>query len=105
MQTIVVYMGLVGLDQICAELVAHGLDPETPAAIIEQGTTAEQRVLTGTVSTLPGEVERHGARAPTLVVIGTVVGLREQLDWFQPGERQQAHRTLAHGEAARDATA
>lgn len=96
LQTIVVYMGLVGLDQICAELVAHGMDPTTPAAIIEQGTTAGQRVLVGTVATLPAEVERQGAKAPTLVIIGSVVSLRDRLDWFQVEGEQHAHRTLAH---------
>lgn len=84
-QTIVIYMGLVGLPLICRELVAHGMAPDTPAALVEQGTTADQRVLTGTVATLPDMVEEAGVRAPTLIIIGGVVTLREKLDWFEGG--------------------
>ena len=83
-QTIVVYMGLVGLSHLCAKLVEHGLDASTPIALIEQGTTQSQRVFTGTLSTLPVTVESEDIQAPTLIIIGSVVSLRSELKWFEP---------------------
>jgi uroporphyrin-III C-methyltransferase/precorrin-2 dehydrogenase/sirohydrochlorin ferrochelatase len=83
-QTIVFYMGLLALDQLCARLVEHGLPAGTPAALVQAGTTAQQRVLTGTLETLPGIVQASEVKAPTLVIIGEVVRLRERLKWFEP---------------------
>jgi uroporphyrin-III C-methyltransferase / precorrin-2 dehydrogenase / sirohydrochlorin ferrochelatase len=83
-QTIVFYMGLLGIDILCRELVAHGLPAATPAALVQQGTTPTQRVLTGDLATLPGIVSRGGVKAPTLIIIGEVVRLRERLKWFEP---------------------
>jgi len=83
-QTIVFYMGLVAVDQLCARLVAHGLPAAMPAALVEAGTTPQQRVLTGTLETLPGIVRSSEVRAPTLIIIGEVVRLRERLKWFEP---------------------
>jgi uroporphyrin-III C-methyltransferase/precorrin-2 dehydrogenase/sirohydrochlorin ferrochelatase len=83
-QTIVFYMGLVALDQLCGRLVEHGLPAGTPAALVQAGTTPQQRVLTGTLETLPGIVQASEVRAPTLIVIGEVVRLRERLKWFGP---------------------
>ena len=83
-QTVVVYMGLAGLETICDGLLRHGLAPETPAALIEQGTTAAQVVHSGTVGTLPSIIEGEGVRAPTLVIVGDVVRLRDKLDWYRP---------------------
>ena len=85
-QTIVFYMGLTGIDVLCAGLVAHGLSAATPAALIQQGTLPEQRVLEGTLATLPGIVRRGEVKAPTLVIIGEVVRLRGKLKWFEPDE-------------------
>ena len=85
-QTIVVYMGLPGLEMLCAELIAHGLPDSTPAAIVQQGTTQNQRVITGTLATLPAIVQREKLRAPTLIIVGGVVTLREKLAWFDPGK-------------------
>jgi uroporphyrin-III C-methyltransferase/precorrin-2 dehydrogenase/sirohydrochlorin ferrochelatase len=84
-QTIVIYMGLVGLPVICRELIEHGMAPETPAALVEHGTTEDQRVLTATIATLSDEVASADVRAPTLIIIGGVVKLREQLGWFEGG--------------------
>jgi len=83
-QTIVFYMGLLGLDQLCGQLVAHGLPAATPAALVQEGTTRHQRVLAGTLETLPGIVRLGNVHAPTLVIIGEVVKLRERLQWFEP---------------------
>ena len=78
-QTIVVYMGLAGLERVSRELIAHGLSPRTPAAIVQQGTTANQRVVEGTLSALPRLAAEARLRAPTLIVIGKVVRLRRAL--------------------------
>jgi uroporphyrin-III C-methyltransferase/precorrin-2 dehydrogenase/sirohydrochlorin ferrochelatase len=83
-QTIVFYMGLLALDQLCARLVEHGLPAGTPAALVQSGTTPQQRVLTGTLETLPGIVQAGEVKAPTLIIIGEVVRLRERLKWFEP---------------------
>ena len=83
-QTVVVYMGLHGLDTLCAELVKHGLPENTPIAIVQQGTTQNQRVFTGTLATLPGIAAREKPQAPTLIIIGGVVTLRDKLAWFHP---------------------
>jgi len=82
-QTIVVYMGLIGLPVICEELIKRGLPEDLPAAMIEQGTKPDQRVLTGTLKTLPEIVESAGVSAPTLTIIGEVVKLRGKLQWFE----------------------
>ncbi len=83
-QTLVCYMGLVALAELCEKLINHGLPSQTPAALVERGTTQHQRVLSGTVETLPEIVSNTAVKAPTLIIIGSVVSLREQLQWFQP---------------------
>ena len=82
-QTLVFYMGLVGLPTICAELIRHGRAASTPAALVQQGTTRNQRVFTGTLADLPALVAQHEVHAPTLVIVGEVVQLREKLAWFE----------------------
>ncbi|HZW87308.1 MAG TPA: siroheme synthase CysG [Gallionella sp.] len=83
-QTVVVYMGLHGLDRLCVELIKHGLPNTTPIAIVQQGTTQNQRVVIGTLETLPGMAAIEKLQAPTLIIIGGVVTLREKLKWFNP---------------------
>lgn len=77
-QTVVVYMGLLGLPVLCARLIEHGRAASTPVAIIQQGTTPRQRVITGTLATLPALVGGAGLQAPTLIVVGEVVALAEK---------------------------
>lgn len=81
-QTVVVYMGLTGLPQICKKLIEIGRAQTTPAALIEQGTTPNQRVFSATLGTLATTVAENDVRAPTLLVIGSVVSLREKLNWY-----------------------
>ncbi|MDP2902640.1 MAG: siroheme synthase CysG [Methylovulum sp.] len=81
-QTIVVYMGLVGLEKICLALIGHGSPKDLPIALVQQGTTTSQRVITGTLETLPGKVASLAIIPPTLIIIGTVVTLHDQLNWF-----------------------
>lgn len=82
-QTLVFYMGLVGLPLICEQLIRHGRAADTPAALIQQGTTRNQRVFTGTLANLPQLVAQHKVHAPTLVIVGEVVTLRQKLAWFE----------------------
>lgn len=81
-QTLVIYMGLVGLPIICRSLIEHGAPEDLPAALIQQGTTDRQRVFTGTLSTLPDIAAKQDITPPTLIIIGTVVTLHEKLNWF-----------------------
>ena len=81
-ETLVFYMGLEGLPEICRQLQRHGRRPDTPAALIERGTLAGQRVLTGTLKTLPDVVAAAVPRAPTLIIVGDVVRLHGDLAWF-----------------------
>ncbi len=83
-QTVVFYMGLLGLPVLCKELVAHGLPDSTPAAIVQQGTTNRQRVLIGTLASLPQQAEEAQLKPPTLIIVGEVVRLHDKLKWFDP---------------------
>lgn len=80
-QTLVLYMGLVGLEKICAQLIAHGQRPDMPVALISKGTTPEQKVVVGTLADIAEKVTQHHIQAPTLTIIGEVVSLRDQLQW------------------------
>jgi uroporphyrin-III C-methyltransferase/precorrin-2 dehydrogenase/sirohydrochlorin ferrochelatase len=81
-QTIVVYMGLVGLQQICEQLIKHGKNPTTPAALVAHGTQEDQRVIAATLQNLAEIVEQSAVSAPTLLIIGDVVQLRDKLSWY-----------------------
>ncbi|MCQ4314503.1 uroporphyrinogen-III C-methyltransferase [Stutzerimonas zhaodongensis] len=87
-QTLVFYMGLVGLPVICQQLIAHGRAADTPAALVQQGTTVNQRVFTGTLANLAERVASEEVQAPTLVIIGEVVQLREKLAWFEGAQNR-----------------
>lgn len=85
-QTLVLYMGLVSLVPIRERLLAHGLAEDTPVAMISKGTTPEQQVITGTLGDIVERLAGHPLPAPTLIIVGEVVALREQLNWFKaPG--------------------
>lgn len=87
-QTVVIYMGLIGLAEICKQLIAHGVSPDMPAAVVQQGTTIRQRVVTATVLDLAEKVAEAKIKAPCLTIIGEVVKLREKLAWFEPNRAQ-----------------
>ncbi|MDO4223731.1 MAG: siroheme synthase CysG [Acinetobacter sp.] len=80
-QTLVLYMGLIGLASICQKLIAHGQRADMPVALISKGTTPEQKIIVGTLATIAEQVQHHDIQAPTLTIIGEVVRLREQLNW------------------------
>ncbi len=80
--TVVFYMGVGNLRLIAERLIEHGRPADTPAAVIERGTTPSQRVVTGPLGQLASRVEAAGLQAPALILVGQVAGLREQLQWF-----------------------
>lgn len=84
-ETLVFYMGLVGLPIICRELIAHGRQPDTPVALVERATTQEQRLLTGTLASIEKLVENARPQPPTLIIIGRVVALADKLRWYGSG--------------------
>ncbi len=83
-QTVVFYMGLTGIHVISRELIAHGVPTHMPAALVEQGTTRNQRVHIATLATLPALVREHNVQAPALIIVGEVVRLHEKLHWYEP---------------------
>jgi uroporphyrin-III C-methyltransferase/precorrin-2 dehydrogenase/sirohydrochlorin ferrochelatase len=95
-QTVVVYMGVGQMEEICEQLKAHGLPGDWPAAVVERATTAKQRVVTGTLTTLPGRAAHAGLKPPALIIVGEVVKLRSELGWFDT----DAESLITHAEAA-----
>ena len=89
-------MGLTAIDEIRKQLLAHGMDQDMPAALVEQGTTRNQRVHLGTISTLPDIVNQAEVRAPTLIIIGKVVQLRDHLDWYKPAAHTRETEFSSH---------
>jgi uroporphyrin-III C-methyltransferase/precorrin-2 dehydrogenase/sirohydrochlorin ferrochelatase len=88
-QTIVVYMGMGALPEICRQMAKHGLPSATPAAVVQNATTRKQKVVSGSLETLPHLAKAAGMKAPALIVIGEVVKLRRKLAWFAPQADQQ----------------
>jgi len=91
-QTIAIYMGVGALAHICAQLVAHGLPAETPAALVEKATLARQRVVEGTLCTLASAAAAERVKPPALLIVGEVVRLRARLAWF---DRAAEHSPVA----------
>lgn len=81
-QTIVFYMGLHSIPILSRELIGHGLPADTPAALVQQGTTRNQRVFVESLGSLPDLVEREEIKPPTIIIVGQVVSLQEKLSWF-----------------------
>jgi uroporphyrin-III C-methyltransferase/precorrin-2 dehydrogenase/sirohydrochlorin ferrochelatase len=97
-QTVVIYMGLSALPEICRQLIAHGAPATRPIALVQHGTLATQRVLTGTLADLPAKAAGSGYTSPSLLIVGDVVRLHGTLDWFDTGTGARAR--LTHDEAA-----
>lgn len=85
-QTLVVYMGLLGVKTLCAKLVEHGLSSETPIALVQKATTRQQKVVIGTLASMPEIVDKTQIKPPTLIIVGDVVNLHEKLSWFGAAE-------------------
>lgn len=85
-RTLVFYMGLTGLPVICQKLTEHGLPASTPIALIQQATLPEQRVVTGTLADIADNPATAQMQPPTLIIVGSVVSLHHQLDWFTAPE-------------------
>lgn len=83
-QTVVIYMGVANLQLICDQLIAHGLDATTPAAIVERATLPSQRSIVGMLRTLPEQARLLGVEAPALIIVGKVVALHEELQQKEP---------------------
>ncbi len=87
-QTVVFYMGLHGAPTLCKEMMAHGMPGSTPVALVQKGTTPEQKTIIATLDTLEETVKNHEFKPPTLIIVGEVVSLKEKLDWFNPEDPQ-----------------
>ena len=85
-QTLVFYMGMHSIPIISRELIAHGLPADTPVALVQKGTTHEQRVFIETLATLPDVAARKSLKPPTIIIVGEVVRLHEKLGWFHGNE-------------------
>jgi uroporphyrin-III C-methyltransferase/precorrin-2 dehydrogenase/sirohydrochlorin ferrochelatase len=96
-QTVVIYMGFQNLDELCRELVAHGLAPATPAAMVQQATTSAQRVVSADLATLADRAHEAGLKPPTLIIVGEVVRLRERLEWFDANRAARAREREGRG--------
>jgi len=83
-QTIVFYMGLHGVGVVSSQLMAHGLSADTPVALIQQGTTQNQRVVVTTLDRLEQTVRDEALKPPTIIIVGKVVELHKTLEWFKP---------------------
>ena len=83
-QTVVIYMGLSGLPEICRQMIHHGASASLPVAVVQDGSIATQRVVTGTLADISGRVAQQGLASPSLTIVGEVVRLRGALAWFSP---------------------
>jgi len=81
--TIVFLMGVGNLSKIAENLVRHGRSSKTPVAVIHRGTVAEQKTISGNLENIADQVEKAGLRPPAIIVVGEVVGLRDELNWFE----------------------
>ena len=93
-QTVVVYMGLGSVGVLSEQFIQHGLDPATPAAVVDNGTRASQRVVTGDLSNIATRVVESQIKGPALIIIGSVVSLRDELKWFADSDKDSHRMSL-----------
>ncbi|HRY07793.1 MAG TPA: siroheme synthase CysG [Hyphomicrobiaceae bacterium] len=96
-QTVVIYMGLAYLRELMSDFIAHGADPMLAVAIVENGTRPNQKVASGTLSTIAQVADQAGITGPALIIIGSVVTLRDKLAWYNPPSAGDAAATAAFG--------
>ncbi|MBK7648676.1 MAG: uroporphyrinogen-III C-methyltransferase [Betaproteobacteria bacterium] len=82
-QTVVFYMGIGAVNEICRQMINHGLPSMTPAAVVRNGTQPDQQTLLATLGTLPSRMAEFGIKPPALIVVGSVVNLQAKLNWFE----------------------
>ena len=82
-QTVAIYMGLSNIEHLCKGFITRGADPDLPVAVIDNGTRPEQQVVIATVSTLCEKMKDAQLKGPAMIVIGTVVNLRQKLSWYK----------------------
>jgi uroporphyrin-III C-methyltransferase/precorrin-2 dehydrogenase/sirohydrochlorin ferrochelatase len=92
-QTVVIYMGLGGLPEICRQMILHGASPSLPIAVVQDGSIATQKVVTGTLANMPDRVAQAHLKSPCLTLIGEVVKLHHSLAWFNPAEKTVVAQT------------
>ena len=76
-------MGIASLNDICKGLLDAGMEPDMPAAVLQKGTTARQKRIIATVSTLPDEVKKQGVETPAIIVVGRVCTLADTFEWYE----------------------
>lgn len=99
--TVVIYMGLAGLETVCEQLIAHGRASDTPAALIQEGTQPNQQVYVGTLASLPELVAGYTVKGPTTIIVGEVVSLHRQLQWYRPDGKIEADALAGDAESMR----
>ena len=101
-QTVAIYMGLAHLESLTAQFMARGADPNLPVAIIENGTRATQKTVTGCIADIAAKASAANLRGPTIIIVGHVVALRDKLNWFAPQDAHLLPATAADFIEARD---
>jgi uroporphyrin-III C-methyltransferase/precorrin-2 dehydrogenase/sirohydrochlorin ferrochelatase len=89
-QTVAIYMGLSHLEDLLAAFIERGADPGLPAAVIDNGTRADQKVVSGTLSNLADKAAKADLKGPALIIVGGVASLRDKLNWYLPVETVSA---------------
>ena len=94
--TLIFLMGLKNLPNIVKNLIENGKDPKTPAGVLQEGTTARQKMAVGTLENIVEVVEREGIQTPAITVVGDVVSLADELQWYG-GKPLSGQRVLVTG--------
>lgn len=92
-QTLVLYMSVGSVAETAEQLIEHGIAPKTPVAIVENGTTDQQRVLRGTLATIANDAVEAHIRAPAVIIVGATAGMGEELGWFAANPNSSGPRS------------